>query len=196
MARQLARAAGGDRHKLPSQECLLVYIRRWERGNVGVSERYMLLYCAAFGIEPGQFGPAGWVPTGMVDAGDGIPDTTGAAGLHARGHPGADDGQPGPAGPARAAVGGAGLAAIFRDVRDSLRADAELHHKRAEKMNASTISAAVLRGQALAYAVAAEHIDAVLASSAAARCELEPLPLPPSTPAADNGAAPRRAISP
>ncbi len=154
----------------------------------------MLLYCAAFGIEPGQFGPADWVPTGTVGAGDGIPDTTGAAGLCARRHPGAGDGHP--AGGVRAAVGGVGLAAILRDVRDSLRADAELHHKRAEKMNASTISAAVLRGQALAYAVAAEHIDAVLASSPAARNEPEPLPLPPSTPAAGNGAAPRRAISP
>jgi hypothetical protein len=55
MARELARAAGDSRDTLPSKECLLVYIRRWERGTVGVSERYKLLYCTAFGIEPAEF---------------------------------------------------------------------------------------------------------------------------------------------
>ena len=68
MARKIAWAAGGDRHTLPSQECLLVYIRRWERGTVGVSERYVLLYCMAFGIEPDQFGPPGWAPAALHGA--------------------------------------------------------------------------------------------------------------------------------
>ncbi len=57
MARQLARAAGDRRDTLPSKECLLVYIRRWERGEVSVSERYQFLYCTAFGIELTDFGP-------------------------------------------------------------------------------------------------------------------------------------------
>jgi transcriptional regulator with XRE-family HTH domain len=63
MARQLAKAAGNNRHTLPAQECLLVYIRRWERGHTGVSERYRLLYCAAYRIEPAAFGPPGWPHT-------------------------------------------------------------------------------------------------------------------------------------
>src|SRR6266446_6622324 len=57
MARQLAKAAGDRRDTLPSKECLLVYIRRWERGEVRVSERYQFLYCKAFGIELTDFGP-------------------------------------------------------------------------------------------------------------------------------------------
>ena len=69
MARQIARAAGDNRGALPSKECLLVYIRRWERGGVGVSERYMLLYCGAFGITPDQFGPGAYSGGGEV-AGD------------------------------------------------------------------------------------------------------------------------------
>jgi transcriptional regulator with XRE-family HTH domain len=56
MARQLVRAAGGERDTLPGLDCLIAYIRPWERDGSGVSERYMLLYCAALRISPGQFG--------------------------------------------------------------------------------------------------------------------------------------------
>jgi hypothetical protein len=53
MARQVAKAAGDSRGALPGLDSLAAYIRRWERGANGLTERYMLLYCAAFSIEPG-----------------------------------------------------------------------------------------------------------------------------------------------
>ena len=56
MARQLAKAAGGDRDALPGMDSLIAYVRRWERSGCGISERYMLLYCAALGIAPSEFG--------------------------------------------------------------------------------------------------------------------------------------------
>ncbi|MEV5707321.1 helix-turn-helix transcriptional regulator [Actinoallomurus sp. NPDC052274] len=57
MARQLARAAGDTRGSLPDHECLLTYVKRWERGVVGISERYRLLYCRAFGMSEGDLFP-------------------------------------------------------------------------------------------------------------------------------------------
>jgi hypothetical protein len=104
MARRLAQAAGDDRHTLPSKECLLVYIRRWERGDTGVSERYRLLYCAAYSIEPTAFGPPGWE--------------------HTTGQPGAasDD--------VASAIGH--LAAALRSIRDTLREDAKHCQARAD----------------------------------------------------------------
>ncbi len=76
MARQLARAAGDSRDTLPSKECLLVYIRRWERGEVRVSERYQFLYCTAFGIELTDFGPDGRAdqPRPLAVASPDLPD--------------------------------------------------------------------------------------------------------------------------
>lgn len=56
MARRLVQAAGQDRSKLPQKESLISSIRRWERGSHGMTERYLLLYCAALGISPDQFG--------------------------------------------------------------------------------------------------------------------------------------------
>lgn len=56
MARQLAKAAGSDRDTLPGLDSLVAYVRRWERGGCMISERYMLLYCGALGIAPGEFG--------------------------------------------------------------------------------------------------------------------------------------------
>ena len=134
LARQLARAAGGDRHTLPSQECLLVYIRRWERGTVGVSERYLLLYCAAFGIEPGQFGPPGWIPT--------------SGGTKA----------------ALAAVTDRPpLTGVLREICDTFRDAAKSCQLRAEQL-AEPALAALCRGQVLAYTAAADNLDAVLAN--------------------------------
>ena len=57
MARQLikaARAAGDG--SLPCVENVCHNIYRWERGTVGLTERYKLYYCAALGIAPDQFG--------------------------------------------------------------------------------------------------------------------------------------------
>jgi hypothetical protein len=52
MARRLADAAEDSRGDLPDHECLVRYIRRWERGS-GVSERYRLLYAKVLGL-PGD----------------------------------------------------------------------------------------------------------------------------------------------
>ena len=71
MARRLITAAGDMRRSLPSRECLLIYIRRWERGEVGVSERYTFLYCKAFAIDLEQFGPAVYGPAPEADPGAG-----------------------------------------------------------------------------------------------------------------------------
>jgi excisionase family DNA binding protein len=56
MGRQLAHAAKavGD-HTIVSAAMLAAYVRRWERDAVGVTERYRLLYCFAFGLPPDQF---------------------------------------------------------------------------------------------------------------------------------------------
>jgi hypothetical protein len=53
--RQAAREAGDV---LPGNECLGVMIRRWEKDSGGVSERYRLHYCGAFGIPLDGFGSA------------------------------------------------------------------------------------------------------------------------------------------
>ncbi|MEV5712031.1 transcriptional regulator [Actinoallomurus sp. NPDC052274] len=50
MARRLAHAAGDARASLPDHETLLGYVKRWERGAVGISERYRMLYARAFGL--------------------------------------------------------------------------------------------------------------------------------------------------
>ncbi|MGI8445712.1 MAG: hypothetical protein ACR2MP_00695 [Streptosporangiaceae bacterium] len=63
MDRQLAKGAGSDRDALPGMDSLVSYVRCWERNGCEISERYMLLYCAALGIAPGGFG------SGTVSAG-------------------------------------------------------------------------------------------------------------------------------
>jgi hypothetical protein len=50
--RVAARAAGDN---LPDNECLSGMIRRWERGDNGLSERYRMHYCRAFGISHDEF---------------------------------------------------------------------------------------------------------------------------------------------
>jgi tetratricopeptide (TPR) repeat protein len=58
MGRQLQQAARntGD-HTVPSTAILASYVRRWEAGKIGLTERYRLHYCTALGIPPAQFGP-------------------------------------------------------------------------------------------------------------------------------------------
>ncbi len=67
MARQLREAAraSGDK-SVPGNKALCAYIRRWERGIIGPSERYRLHYCKAFGIPPGRIGP--WPGSGEPPA--------------------------------------------------------------------------------------------------------------------------------
>lgn len=57
MARQLIKAAraSGDT-SLPGIDSICHNIYRWERGTVGLTERYKLYYCVALGISPGDFG--------------------------------------------------------------------------------------------------------------------------------------------
>jgi transcriptional regulator with XRE-family HTH domain len=55
MARRLRHAATSIDATLPSKDILIAEVRRWERGRVGVSERYKLLYCKAFEIAPAEF---------------------------------------------------------------------------------------------------------------------------------------------
>ena len=62
MARQVRKAARGDPH-LPGLRDLRRMIRGWEAGEHGLSERYRLLYAAAFGIAVDQ------LFTGMADSG-------------------------------------------------------------------------------------------------------------------------------
>jgi len=58
MGRQLQHAAKatGD-HTVPRTAILASYVRRWEAGKIGLTERYRLHYCTALGIPPAQFGP-------------------------------------------------------------------------------------------------------------------------------------------
>jgi len=58
MARQLSLAARrtGD-HTVPGTAILANYVRRWEGGKTGLTERYRLHYCAALSLSPDQFGP-------------------------------------------------------------------------------------------------------------------------------------------
>jgi transcriptional regulator with XRE-family HTH domain len=76
LARQLIRAARarGDT-SMPGVDNISHNIYRWERGAVAPAERYKLLYCGAFGIPFGQFGPGHGQgpPPGMVDSGPGVP---------------------------------------------------------------------------------------------------------------------------
>lgn len=51
MARELRDAADGrTQDELPQLALLVDYVRRWERGTVGITERYRMLYAAAFGV--------------------------------------------------------------------------------------------------------------------------------------------------
>lgn len=58
MGRQLTRAAKatGD-HTVPRTAILASYVRRWESGKIGLTERYQLHYATALGFPPAQFGP-------------------------------------------------------------------------------------------------------------------------------------------
>ena len=57
MARRLIQAArDADDKAIPELNGMLHNIHRWEREG-GVSERYRVYYCRAFGIHPSQFAP-------------------------------------------------------------------------------------------------------------------------------------------
>jgi len=70
MGRQLRNAAkaNGD-NTAPGAAILTSYVRRWETGKIGLTERYRLHYCTALGIPPAQFGPPGFQPRHQQTAG-------------------------------------------------------------------------------------------------------------------------------
>lgn len=55
MARRLIQAAhaAGDA-TVPGIDDMSAYVRRWEQGRFGLTERYQLYYCAALGTPPAQ----------------------------------------------------------------------------------------------------------------------------------------------
>jgi transcriptional regulator with XRE-family HTH domain len=55
-ARRLIRAGKDADDTAPGLDCLCRYIYRWERGENGLTERYQLYYCRAFGIPVARFG--------------------------------------------------------------------------------------------------------------------------------------------
>jgi len=59
MARRLIQAAhaAGDA-TVPGIDDMSTYVRRWEQGRFGLTERYQLYYCAAFSIPSSQFATA------------------------------------------------------------------------------------------------------------------------------------------
>jgi hypothetical protein len=69
MARRLVQVgqAAGDT-SVPDVDCMCAYVRRWENDAHGLTERYRLYYCTAFGIPPGQFGTAPPEPASAVPA--------------------------------------------------------------------------------------------------------------------------------
>jgi len=83
MGRRLCEAAKASGDKtIPGNEAMRRNIRRWESGRGGVSERYILHYCKAFGIPPQTFGPApapqdapvtGRMPASLDEAASAIP---------------------------------------------------------------------------------------------------------------------------
>ncbi len=125
MRRHLREAAREAGDTLPGNECLGVMIRRWEKDDGGVSERYRMHYCRAFKIPFEEFGTAPVTPPPV--ASHGVPAQAGAvpAGPAAPGGQGTPPAAPPPAAaaavPAEAPAGAlaagalAGLAAGPRD---------------------------------------------------------------------------------
>jgi hypothetical protein len=142
MTRRLRQAATAAGDRLPANECLFTMIRRWERGDVGVSERYRLYYCKTFGIDPESFGTASG--GGPASGGPASGDSSHAA-VAVKWPPAVQ-----------------WLIGMFTDVRDVLREDAKLSDARADQMRTDAARAALCRGQALAYLAAAECIGAAL----------------------------------
>ncbi len=90
MRRHLREAARESGDTLPGNECLGVMIRRWEKDDGGVSERYRMHYCRAFKIPFEKFGTAPVTPPPV--ASPGLPAQAGAV----PSGPGAPDAHPAP----------------------------------------------------------------------------------------------------
>jgi transcriptional regulator with XRE-family HTH domain len=56
-ARRMVQAGKDAGDTVPGLDCMCRYIYRWERGENGLTERYQLYYCKAFGIPAARFGP-------------------------------------------------------------------------------------------------------------------------------------------
>jgi hypothetical protein len=84
MGRRLhgAAKATGD-HTVPGIAILTSYIRRWEVGKIGITERYRLHYCTALDIPPAQFGltePASYLSERAGPVADEVPPGFAAGG--------------------------------------------------------------------------------------------------------------------
>jgi hypothetical protein len=70
MAHEMRAVADAAGDNVPTVATMEAHVRRWERGVVDPSERYMLYYCKAFGIRADQYGP-GNEDGPAAEAGDG-----------------------------------------------------------------------------------------------------------------------------
>jgi transcriptional regulator with XRE-family HTH domain len=57
MAHELRAVADATGDNVPTVATMEAHVRRWERGVINPSERYLLYYCKAFGIRADQYGP-------------------------------------------------------------------------------------------------------------------------------------------
>lgn len=167
MARQLARAAGGERDTLPALDTLIAYIRRWERDGSGISERYMLLYCAALRLSPGQFGAGGTAGQPAAPAGATVAQPAGYAapgGALVWDPPGSD---PGVTLPAVGAHSGGQSGGTLPDV---LQAWDELMQRRAFFLGAGAAGVLALAPYRLADPAPGDLDEAVAASAELIAC--------------------------
>ena len=145
LARQLIRAARarGDT-SMPGADNISHNIYRWERGAVAPAERYKLLYCGAFGIPFGQFGPGRGQgpPAGMVDNGPGVPAASAYRGL-----PSSDSAVP------NSALADPGASAIRREVLMAAHEGSE-HAERAEQRGIGEATLEQFRADTASLAVA------------------------------------------
>ena len=128
---------------MPGADNISHNIYRWERGAVAPAERYKLLYCGAFGIPFGQFGPGRGQgpPAGMVDNGPGVPAASAYRGL-----PSSDSAGPIP-------LADPGASAIRREVLMAAHEGSE-HAERAEQRGIGEATLEQFRADTASLAVA------------------------------------------
>jgi hypothetical protein len=115
MARQMIEAGRAAGEAMPDIDGMCHNIRRWESGEGGLTERYQLAYCRAFGMAPAQFGggsagPVRMAPSPVADVAMAIPPGPAAPEGTARA-PAAVTGQAGPGVPVSIAFAYGGIRA-------------------------------------------------------------------------------------
>jgi transcriptional regulator with XRE-family HTH domain len=74
MARRLRQELTGGQAR--DQETILSYVKRWEAGKVGISERYKIAYAAAFKIDQDELFSSEETAEDIPDTPPGTPGTT------------------------------------------------------------------------------------------------------------------------